>query len=92
MVQFEKWKSALKDHDERIKAYNNFRSGLYTFVLGQHIDALQDKLKSHRDFEASILATPAYEGRMRLLNVLVQRDGTTHGSKVSSFKASALMS
>jgi hypothetical protein len=52
-VQFEKWKSALNDYNNRLKAFQNFRSGLYSLVFGQCSDALQDKLKSHRDFEAS---------------------------------------
>jgi hypothetical protein len=34
------------------QVFKNFRDGLYVLVLGQCSDALQDKLKSHRDFDA----------------------------------------
>jgi hypothetical protein len=53
LVDFERWRRTLRQHDEKVQVYKNFRAGLYNLVLGQCTDALQDKLKSHRDFEAS---------------------------------------
>jgi hypothetical protein len=49
-IVVEKWKIALRQHDNRVQVYKIFRSSLYNLVLGQCSDALQDKLKSHRDF------------------------------------------
>jgi hypothetical protein len=51
-IAVEKWKLALRQHENRVQVYKNFRSSLYNLVLGQCSDALQDKLKSHRDFSA----------------------------------------
>jgi hypothetical protein len=51
-IAVEKWKLALRQHENRVQVYKIFRSSLYNLVLGQCSDALQDKLKSHRDFRA----------------------------------------
>jgi hypothetical protein len=65
-VEFERWKIALKKNDDRAQVYQNFRAGLYNLVFGQCTDALQDKLKSHRDF-----ATINQDG-IRLLSIIKQ--------------------
>jgi hypothetical protein len=44
--------------------FTNFRSGLYNLVLGQCSDALQDKLKSHRDY------TPSNQNGIALLLII----------------------
>jgi hypothetical protein len=51
-IAVEKWKIALRQHENRVQVNKIFRSSLYNLVLGQCSDALQDKLKSHRDFSA----------------------------------------
>ena len=52
-VAFELWKMDIKEHHEKVKVFANFRAGLYSLVLGQCTDALQECLKSHRDYEAA---------------------------------------
>ena len=50
-VAFELWKMDIKEYREKLKVFANFRAGLYSLVLGQCTDALQERLKSHRDYE-----------------------------------------
>ena len=52
-VAFELWKMDLKEYREKLKVYANFRAGLYSLVLGQCTDALQDRLKSHHDYQGA---------------------------------------
>ena len=52
-VAFELWKMDIKEYREKLKVFANFRAGLYSLVLGQCTDALQECLKSHRDYEAA---------------------------------------
>jgi len=47
----EEWKMDLKDYRVKAVEYMAFRSRLYNVVIRQCTDALQDKLKSHPDFE-----------------------------------------
>ena len=49
-VAFELWKMDLKEYREKLKVYANFRAGLYSLVLGQCTDTLQERLKSHHDY------------------------------------------
>ena len=49
-VAFELWKMDLKEYRDKVKVYANFRAGLYSLVLGQCTDALQERLKSHHDY------------------------------------------
>ena len=41
----------IKEYCEKLKVFANFRAGLYSLVLGQCTDALQEHLKSHHDFQ-----------------------------------------
>ena len=50
-VAFEIWKMDIKEYREKLKVFANFRAGLYSLVLGQCTDALQEHLKSHHDFQ-----------------------------------------
>ena len=50
-VAFEIWKMDIKGYREKLKVFANFRAGLYSLVLGQCTDALQEQLKSHHDFQ-----------------------------------------
>ena len=52
-VAFKLWKMDIKEYHEKLKVFANFRAGLYSLVLGQCTDALQERLKSHRDYEAA---------------------------------------
>ena len=52
-VAFELWKMDLKEYREKLKAFANFRAGLYSLVLGQCTEALHEHLKSHHDFQAA---------------------------------------
>ena len=52
-VAFELWKMDIKEYHEKLKVFASFRAGLYSLVLGQCTDALQERLKSHRDYEAA---------------------------------------
>ena len=51
-VAFEIWKLNIKEYHEKLKVlFANIRAGLYSCVLGQCTDALQECLKSHHDFQ-----------------------------------------
>ena len=50
---FELWKMDIKEYCEKLKIFANFQAGLYSLVLGQCTDALQERLKSHCDYEAA---------------------------------------
>ena len=52
-VAFEIWKMDIKEYREKIKVFANFRAGLYSLVLGQCTDALQERLKSHQDYQTT---------------------------------------
>ena len=52
-VAFEIWKMDIKEYHEKMKVFANFRAGLYSLVLGQCTDALQERLKSHHDYQAA---------------------------------------
>ena len=52
-VAFEIWKMDIKEYREKLKVFANFRAGLYSLVLGQCTDALQERLKSHHDFQTA---------------------------------------
>ena len=38
----EVWKMELKEHQEKVQHYANFRAGLYNVVLGQCTEALEE--------------------------------------------------
>ena len=52
-VAFELWKMDLKEYREKLKVFANFRAGLFSLVLGQCTDALQERLKSHHDYQGA---------------------------------------
>ena len=52
-VAFEIWKMDIKEYHEKLKVFANFRAGLYSLVLGQCTDALQEPLKSHHDYQTA---------------------------------------
>ena len=52
-VAFEIWKMDIKEYHEKQKVFANFRAGLYSLVLGQCTNALQECLKSHHDFQTA---------------------------------------
>ena len=52
-VAFELWKMDIKEYREKLKVFANFRVGLYSLVLGQCTDALQERFKSHHDYQAA---------------------------------------
>ena len=53
MYQLEDWRLDLKDYRSQVFEYANFKTGLYTIVLGQCTDTMKDKLKSHPEFTAA---------------------------------------
>jgi hypothetical protein len=52
-LEVKRWEIRIKEHHVKQQAYENFRSGLYSVVLGQCTEALEEQLKSHDDFEAA---------------------------------------
>jgi hypothetical protein len=54
----------VKEYQVKEQEYSNFRAGLYNIVLGQCTEALQDNLKSHKDFPN------AYQDRIALLMII----------------------
>ena len=49
-VAFEIWKMDIKEYCEKLKVFANFRAGLYSLVLGQCTDALQEHLNHTMTF------------------------------------------
>jgi hypothetical protein len=49
-IEFELWKLDIKEHRLKMQEYANFRAGLYNVVFGQCTESLQDKLKSHENY------------------------------------------
>ena len=58
------WKFELQEYRNKTNVYRNFLAGLYNVVIGQCTEALKDKVKSHRDFEA------ADRNGLRLLTII----------------------
>jgi hypothetical protein len=52
-VGFELWKLDIKEHRLKLQEYANFRAGLFNVVFGQCTESLQDKLKSHENYNAA---------------------------------------
>jgi hypothetical protein len=52
-IGFEIWKLDICKHRMKMQEFSNFRAGLYNVVFGQCTEALQDKLKSHEDYDAA---------------------------------------
>ena len=50
-VASEIWKMDIKEYREKLKVFAILRAGLYSLVLGQCTDALQERLKSHHDYQ-----------------------------------------
>ena len=50
-AEFEIWKIERKEWHDTIKVYDDFRAGLYSIVLGQCSEGLEQKVRSHEDFE-----------------------------------------
>ena len=53
MYQLEDWRLDSRDYQSQVFEYANFKTGLYTIVLGQCTDTMKDKLKSHPEFTAA---------------------------------------
>lgn len=51
LIEFKLWKNEVKEYNTKVQAYRNFHWGLYSLVLGQCTEALEDRLKSHPEFE-----------------------------------------
>ncbi len=49
----ERWKLALRKYEDKQQAYSDFLAGLYSTVLCQCSEALEDRLESHEDFPAA---------------------------------------
>ena len=54
ILAMERWKFHFNEYGFKVIEYGNFRAGLYSLIYGQCTDALQDKLKSHKDFDAAL--------------------------------------
>jgi len=52
-IAFELWKLEIKEYRTKAQEYNNFRASLYSLVLGQCSEALEDRLRSHQNFPAT---------------------------------------
>jgi len=63
-VDMERWKYHFKEHETKVLEYSNFKAGLYSVVHGQCTDALQEKLKSHPDFDGT------YKNWIKLLKII----------------------
>jgi hypothetical protein len=52
-VAFELWKVELKKYNDMEEAYTDFRARLFNVVMGQCTPALEDRIKSHAQWEYS---------------------------------------
>jgi len=64
VIAMERWKYRFKEHKTKVLEYLNFKASLYSAVHGQCTDALQEKLKSHPDFDG------AYKNGIKLLKII----------------------
>ena len=55
------WEIAYKRYSEDTIAYGDFQANLFSLVLGQCTEGLQDKLKSHTDYETTEAAQDGVE-------------------------------
>ena len=44
IAEFEVWRLDIRDHCAKAQEYVNFQAGLYTLVLGQCSEAMEDRL------------------------------------------------
>jgi hypothetical protein len=63
-VQMKRWEFEEKDYRSKLKAYNDFRAGLYSTVLGQCTEALRAKLEAREEF------VPASQDGIALLRLI----------------------
>ena len=63
-MALEVWKVDFSEYQVKIQEYANFRSSLYSLVMGQCTQAMQEWLKSHQDFPA------AHQNRIALLIII----------------------
>ena len=49
-IAFELWKIEIREYKTKVQEFNNFRAGLYSLVLGQCSEALEDRLRSHHSY------------------------------------------
>jgi hypothetical protein len=49
-VQLKRWEFEEKEYRSKVKAYSDFRAGLYSTVLGQCTEALKAKLEAREEF------------------------------------------
>jgi hypothetical protein len=52
-IAFKTWMLDIKEHRSKMQEYENFRVGLYSVVLSQYTEALEDRLKSHHELLAA---------------------------------------
>ena len=64
VVAMERWKYRFIEYETRSLEYSNLKAGLYSVVIGQCTEGLQDKLKSHADFDK------AYQNGIALLKII----------------------
>ena len=50
-AQFEIWKLDRKEWHDMMKVFEDFRAGLFNIVMGQCTEGLEQKIRSHEDFE-----------------------------------------
>ena len=65
-IAMERWKIYLKKYDEQTEALTDFLANLYSVVISQCTEALEDKIKSHVDY------TRASQNGTRLLKIVKQ--------------------
>ena len=53
MYQVEGWHLDSREYRSQIFEYANFKTGLYTVILGQCMETIKDKFKSHPEFTAA---------------------------------------
>ena len=51
--KFEEWKADNKEYREKAKIFEDFKAQLFLVIFGQCTDAMQDHIRSHRDFDSA---------------------------------------
>ena len=83
VLALELWKLNRKEHEEKVRAWREFRSRLYHMVLGQCTLSLQEEIRAHADHEAAI--NNGIELLWIIHSILHSVDGTSRSNLAESY-------
>ena len=83
VLALELWKLNRKEHEEKVRAWREFRSRLCHVVLGQCTLSLQEEIRAHADHEAAI--NNGIELLRIIHSILHLVDGTSRSNLADSY-------